>query len=86
MTSDFEEGEADFAEGVVDVLVGEGALAAEGLEGALEFFGEVFKHGYIKFSKSGTGWQEQRKTQSKQSCGGFAEDGEVGTGAGGGGG
>ena len=40
-----EEGEADLAEGVVDVLVGEGALAAEGLEGALEFFGEVFKHG-----------------------------------------
>ena len=40
-----EEGDADLAEGVVDVLVGEGALAAEGLEGALEFFGEVFKHG-----------------------------------------
>ena len=33
-----EEGEADLAEGVGDVLVGEGALAAEGLEGALEFF------------------------------------------------
>jgi hypothetical protein len=33
----FEEGEADLAECVGDVLVGDGALAAEGLEGALEF-------------------------------------------------
>ena len=32
-----EEGEADLAEGVGDVLVGDGALAAEGLEGTLEF-------------------------------------------------
>lgn len=32
-----EEGEADLAEGVGDVLVGDGALAAEGLEGSLEF-------------------------------------------------
>ena len=32
-----EEGEADLADGVGDVLVGDGALAAEGLEGALEF-------------------------------------------------
>jgi hypothetical protein len=31
-----EEGEADLAEGVGDVLVGDGALAAEGLEGSLE--------------------------------------------------
>ena len=31
-----EEGEADLAEGVGDVLVGDGALAAEGLEGTLE--------------------------------------------------
>ena len=32
-----EEGEADLAQGVGDVLVGDGALAAEGLERALEF-------------------------------------------------
>ena len=32
-----EQGEADLAEGFGDVLVGEGALAAEGFEGALEF-------------------------------------------------
>ena len=32
-----EEGETDLAEGVGDVLVGDGALAAEGLEGTLEF-------------------------------------------------
>ena len=48
-----EEGEADLAEGVVDVLVGEGALAAEGLEGALEFFREVFKHGSLKIQGVG---------------------------------
>ena len=30
-----DESDADLAEGVVDVLVGEGALAAQGLEGAL---------------------------------------------------
>jgi hypothetical protein len=39
-----EEGEADLAQGVGDVLVGDGALAAEGLEGALELVGKVFKH------------------------------------------
>jgi len=39
-----EEGEADLAEGVGDVFVGDGALAAEGLEGTLEFVAEVFKH------------------------------------------
>ena len=32
-----EEGEADLAQGVGDVLVGDGALAAEGLERTLEF-------------------------------------------------
>ncbi len=32
-----DEGEADLAQGLGDVLVGDGALAAEGLEGALEF-------------------------------------------------
>jgi hypothetical protein len=40
----FEQGDADLAQSFVDVLVGEGALAAEGLEGALQFFGEVLKH------------------------------------------
>lgn len=39
-----EEGETDLAEGVGDVLVGDGALAAEGLKGTLEFVAEVFKH------------------------------------------
>jgi hypothetical protein len=51
-----EEGEADLAEGVVDVLVGEGALAAEGLEGSLEFFGEILKHGCFEFI---SGWLER---------------------------
>ena len=32
-----DEGEADLAQGFGDVLVGDGALAAEGLEGTLEF-------------------------------------------------
>ena len=40
----FEQGEADLAQGFGDVLFGEGALAAEGFEGALELFCEVFKH------------------------------------------
>ena len=44
-----EEGEADLAEGVGDVLVGDGALAAEGLEGTLEFVAEVFKHDCSQF-------------------------------------
>ena len=44
-----EEGEADLAEGVGDVFVGDGALAAEGLEGALELVAEVFKHGLGEF-------------------------------------
>jgi len=48
----FEEGDANLAESFVDVLVGEGALAAEGLEGALEFFGEVFKHGLTSLQAS----------------------------------
>ena len=58
----FEQGDADLAEGFVDVLVGEGALAAEGLEGALEFFGESFKHGYLQFSCGGGG--EGRKQRA----------------------
>src|SRR5579875_1257887 len=40
---------ADLAEGVVDVLVGEGALAAQVFEGALELVGKVFKHGWFEF-------------------------------------
>ncbi len=40
----FEQGDADFAQGFGDVFFSEGALAAEGLEGALEFVCEVFKH------------------------------------------
>ena len=44
-----EEGDADLAEGVVDVFVGEGALAAQVFEAALELFGEVLKHGWFKF-------------------------------------
>jgi len=39
-----DEGEANLAEGLGDVFVGEGALAAEGFEGALEFVGEGFEH------------------------------------------
>ena len=41
----FQEGKTDLTEGVGNVLVGDGALAAEGLEGALELVGEGFKHG-----------------------------------------
>ncbi len=48
-----EEGEADLAHGVGDVFVGDGALAAEGLEGALEFVGEVFKHGVFSIDGAG---------------------------------
>ena len=44
-----EEGDADGAEGVVDVFVGKGALAAQVFEAALELFGEVLKHGYFEF-------------------------------------
>ena len=40
----FEQGHADFAQGFGDVFFSERALAAEGLEGALEFVGKVFKH------------------------------------------
>ena len=45
-----EEGETDLAHGVGDVLGRDGALAAEVLEGALEFVGEGFKHGWFKYS------------------------------------
>ena len=60
----FEEGDADLAESFVDVLVGEGALAAESLEGALEFFGEVFKHGSSSLSAGFA------RTAGPGSCGG----------------
>ena len=40
----FEQGHADFAQGFGDVFFGERALAAEGLEGALQFVCKVFKH------------------------------------------
>jgi len=39
-----EQGDADFAQGLLHVLLGDGALAAEVLEGALQFFGEILKH------------------------------------------
>jgi len=45
-----EQGEANLAQGLGDVLVGDGALAAEGLEGALEFVGEGFEHAEFKFT------------------------------------
>ena len=48
-----EQGETDLAEGLGDVLVGDGALAAEVFEGALELVGEVFKH--TALSLQGTG-------------------------------
>ena len=51
----FEEGEADLAEGVGDVLVGDGALAAEGLEGTLEFVAKVFKHTDVSLAAGGQG-------------------------------
>ena len=39
-----DEGDADFAQGFGDVLVGDGALAAQGLEGTLKFVAEGLKH------------------------------------------
>ena len=45
-----EEGESDLAEGFGDVVVGDGALAAEIFEGTLEFVGEVFKHDCSQFT------------------------------------
>ena len=41
----FEQGFADFGESGVEVLFGELALAAKILEGALELFCQVLKHG-----------------------------------------
>ena len=44
-----EQGDADFAQGLGDVFFAQRALAAQVLEGALQFFGKVLKH---KFSSS----------------------------------
>lgn len=51
-----EQGGADLAEGIGDVFVGEGALPAESLEGALEFVGEIFKHDGLLVSLSAGVW------------------------------
>ena len=55
---------ADGAHGVIDVVVGEGALAAEVFEGALEFVAEVLKHGSLSLTRGfgpgampGRGWR-----------------------------
>ena len=40
----FEQGDANLAQGFADVFFGEGALAAKGFKGPLQFFCEVFKH------------------------------------------
>ncbi len=53
-----DEGDADFAEGFGDVLVGDGALAAQGLEGTLEFVAERFKHAAL--SLAGTSCRSRR--------------------------
>ncbi len=50
----FKQGYANFAQSFSDVFFSERALAAEGLEGALEFVGKVFKHGQFKCK----GWRE----------------------------
>ncbi len=44
----FKQGYAKFAQSFSDVFFSERALAAEGLEGALQFVCEVFKHGQFK--------------------------------------
>ena len=45
-----DEGDADLAQGVGDVLVGDGALAAQGLEGTLEFVAEGLKHAALSLA------------------------------------
>ena len=45
-----DEGDANLAEGVGDVLVGDGALAAEGLEGTLELVAKSLKHADLSLS------------------------------------
>ena len=49
-----EEGEADLLHGLGDVFFSDGALAAEGFEGTLEFFGEGFKHGFFSIRTTAT--------------------------------
>src|SRR4029077_14162880 len=39
-----EQRQADFAQGLVDVFLGQGGLSAEGFEGALEFFLKILEH------------------------------------------
>ncbi len=43
----FEQGDANLAQGFGDVFFSERALAAKVLEDALQFVGEVFKHGSV---------------------------------------
>jgi len=45
-----DEGDADLAQGLTDVLVGDGALAAQGLEGTLEFVAEGLKHAAVSLA------------------------------------
>jgi hypothetical protein len=45
-----DEGDANLAQGFGDVLVGDGALAAQGLEGTLEFVAEGFKHAALSLA------------------------------------
>ena len=63
----FEQGHADFAQGFGDVLFSERALAAEGLEGALEFVCEVLKHADLKSisGDAGAGWGTRRQGQMR---------------------
>ena len=48
----FEQGEADLADGLGDVLIGDGALATEVLKGALKLIGEILKHNFIDSTSS----------------------------------
>ena len=50
-----DEGDADLAQGLTDVLVGDGALAAQGLEGTLEFVAEGLKHAAVSLAAGGGG-------------------------------
>ena len=57
-----EEGDTDFPQGLLHVFLGDGALTAKILEGALQFFGEIFKHGdTLSLSASGVGTPPQRR-------------------------
>ncbi len=58
-----EQGHADFAQGLVDVFLGQRGLSAEGLEGALEFFLEILKHGFASILAVGG---EQRSLSRDQ--------------------